>query len=421
MKATLKYIKKVYGKIIHSIAFYPVLISSTFLILALATLYFETRELADLLKESLPSLYIQHTETARTILSTVIGGILSLTVFSFSMVMVVLNQASSSYSPRLLPGLISDKKHQIILGIYTGTLLYCLLILTSLGSYNSSEDSVGFSTMLGAIFGIVCVALFVYFIHNISVVIQIDHIIDKITDRSNQFLDKRLSCEEEIESMRDEWKVIYSTVSGYYSHFDSDLLPEPLKKQKNSIEIIPFHDEHIWEGDPLFKVKHRMTSEEIKQIELCFNLTNDRHQGDSYTGGMIKLMEIAVKAMSPGINDPGTAIDVITRLGLLIRKVLKIPPSSICQKDQLNLKIIQTNIAVNELFQIIVQPIRHYSRHDCSVLLELAKALLFVERTTQNEEAKKIILSEIKVICTTLESSELDKADINKTLQLINA
>ena len=129
-----KFLKKNYQDIIQSIAFYPMIISLGFLLLALGSLQFENLEIVSAIKKKIPYIFIEDYETARSILSTIIGGIISLTVFSFSMVMVVLNQASSNFSPRLLPSLISNKRHQIILGFYIGTLLYCIIILTALGA-----------------------------------------------------------------------------------------------------------------------------------------------------------------------------------------------------------------------------------------------------------------------------------------------
>ncbi len=420
IKNFLKYVKSLYSSIIHSIAFYPVLICLGFVILAMTILSYETREMADLLKENLSSLYIQHTETARTILSTVIGGILSLTVFSFSMVMVVLNQASSNYSPRLLPGLISDSKHQIILGIYTGTLLYCLLILTSLGSYNSSEDSVGFSTFLGAIFGILCVCLFIYFIHGISVVIQIDHITEKIYKESDQHLKRTLDSSETCEAPGNTWKIIYSTRSGYFSQFDIDLMPDALKNESNTLEILPYIDQHLWEGDPLFRIQKQISSEQLEDLQLCVRFVKDQHESSTYIGGMIKLMEIAVKALSPGINDPGTAIDVITRLTLLAVQAFELPSQLKTANNDDAFTVIQNTITPSELMRTVFQPIRFYARNDCAVTYQLVRSLNFLFRVTQNKSAKNVIRKELKAIGDGLDGSHFntyDRENINNMLQ----
>ena len=104
------------------IAFYPTIISLSGLSLAFLMIYLEQLDVSAYLIDAAPALVIDDTDTAKTILSTLIGGLISLTVFSFSMVMVLLSQASSNFSPRVLPGIISDRKHQIVLGQYIATI-----------------------------------------------------------------------------------------------------------------------------------------------------------------------------------------------------------------------------------------------------------------------------------------------------------
>ena len=378
-KTGLKFLKKLYRQILASIAFYPVLISFGFLIFGLIVTSFESVEVVNELKERIPYLIIRDPDVAQTILSTLIGGIFSLTVFSFSMVMVVLNQASSNYSPRLLPGLISNKKHQIILGVYIGTLLYNVLILISLGASDISKNSVGLSTMIAAIFGIVCVSLFVYFIDTISKSIQIYNIIDKISASSDNFLEEKIEKQEESSGESHWWRVIRSNKTGYYKGFDSSLMSDYFEENKNVLEILPYKDQHIWEGMPIMHIKEKVPDDELKSLLLCFHFSPDKHEDNSYTGGMIKLMEVAVKAMSPGINDPGTAIDAVTKIGPLLDKSFKIFPKTAEYLYNDHLKLIKNNVTPNELMRLIIQPIRQYAKQDSSVMYVLINTLLYIK------------------------------------------
>ena len=378
-KTGLKFLKKLYRQILASIAFYPVLISFGFLIFALIITSFESVEVVNELKERIPYLIIRDPDVAQTILSTLIGGIFSLTVFSFSMVMVVLNQASSNYSPRLLPGLISNKKHQIILGVYIGTLLYNVLILISLGASDISKNSVGLSTMIAAIFGIVCVSLFVYFIDTISKSIQIYNIIDKISASSDNFLEEKIEKQEESSGESHWWRVIRSNKTGYYKGFDSSLMSDYFEENKNVLEILPYKDQHVWEGMPIMHIKEKVPDDELKSLLLCFHFSPDKHEDNSYTGGMIKLMEVAVKAMSPGINDPGTAIDAVTKIGPLLDKSFKIFPKTAEYLHNDHLKLIKNNVTPNELMRLIIQPIRQYAKQDSSVMYVLINTLLYIK------------------------------------------
>lgn len=128
----------------NKIAFLPTIISIAGLALAFLMIYLEQINISRYLIDVAPGLVIDDTDTAKTILSTLIGGLFSLTVFSFSMVMVLLNQASSNFSPRVLPGIISDEKHQFVLGQYIATILYNIFILISIEPTENSYQTPGF-------------------------------------------------------------------------------------------------------------------------------------------------------------------------------------------------------------------------------------------------------------------------------------
>ncbi len=175
----------------RQIAFYPSVMALAGLFLALVMMYLEQHGLSKLIIKHVPIVMVQSFDTARTILGTLIAGFISILVFSFSMVMILLNQAAANFSPRLLPGLVSNKKHQIILGIYLGSLFFCLLALMLIQSDGSEVTTPGTMILMAILMMASSLTAFIYFIHSISQTIQVDHILHRIyTDAANQF--KRL-------------------------------------------------------------------------------------------------------------------------------------------------------------------------------------------------------------------------------------
>lgn len=423
---TLKKISKtLYFRALRSIAFYPVLISTIFVGLAVTILYVEEFEFFTAIQDKLPYLFIQDDETARTLLSVMIGGILSLTVFSFTMVMVVLNQASANFSPRLLPGLVSNKRHQIILGLYIGTLLYSILVLISLGAYGVDSNSMGLSTTLAAVFGVICVAVFVYFIHMISGAIQIHNIIDRIyasTDASLDRLNKKKNDSTVGLQFNDNegWSEIKAIKSGYFRGFDADLIGEEMRTTDNRIEVVPYVGQHIWAGDPVLRTAQLLAEKEIDDLRFCTAISSNRHVENDTTGGMIQLMEIAVKALSPGINDPGTAIAVISHLGNLLVKSLCLPSLTSQLVNEGPLILINTNIPAEETIRLVVQPIRTYAKQDSTVLHELIKVLQYVRRQNRvPETAKKVLEDELTALEHDIAESITNPADKDKLLDTL--
>ena len=102
-----------FSRIESKIAFYPTLLSFWGIFFAFIMYYAENRGVSAYLLEISPILVIDNINTARTLLSVFIGGVISIMVFSFSMVMILLNNASANFSPRVLPGLISNRRHPI--------------------------------------------------------------------------------------------------------------------------------------------------------------------------------------------------------------------------------------------------------------------------------------------------------------------
>lgn len=425
-RTLIKIAKVVYGKVVQSIAFYPVIIALGFLLFAFAILELESLDLAKSIKDKVPYLFIADYETARAILTTLIGGVLSLTVFSFTMVMVVLSQASSNFSPRLLPSLISNKKHQFILGTYIGTLLYCIIVLIVLGARGIESSSLGFSTMLAALWGVSCVALFVYFIHSISTSIQIQNIIEGIYTSSNIHLDRELEQAEDtqigLQQVQTEgFSLVSAPKTGYYRGFDASLLPSSIISQGNQIEILPYLGAHIWQGTPLLRLKNRVEGDDLDALLFCCHLSRNRNDHNDGIGGMVKLMEIAVKAMSPGINDPGTAIDAITKLTPLLQRAMRFPKITSVSLEEGKIILIKNYITASDMMQILIQPLRLYAKKDNSVVATLIGALGFLERDTQiSMENREGIRNEIRALKKDVDeniTNVLDRERIVKMFQ----
>src|SRR5690606_9146243 len=143
------------------------------------------------------------------------------------MVMLLLSQASSNYSPRLLPGLISNKSHQMILGVFLGTILYCIFVLFSIQPEEDKFSIPGFSVLLGIFFTVVCIYAFIFFIHNISENIQISRILDKIYLVAKDILTNIIENQKEDQTKfpdTSSWYSYYTETSGYLQNVSMENL-----------------------------------------------------------------------------------------------------------------------------------------------------------------------------------------------------
>ena len=304
-----------------SISLVTFLIAIAFGICAILLITFNDGSLTDY-----PGISITDTDHIKFILSFTIGGLFTLTVFTYTMVMNVLNRSISNYSPRLIPLILHERHHQIILGTTSGTIIYCLI----LAIFVSSEANENFPPMAGGlaiVFGIFCVLLFIYFIHAVSQSIHVNYILRKSFNNTKRVIRNLMEMEEMLQmdvSSANEWP--YSLSFGECGYLNAIRLDQLLKiSASNDIvfSLIKPMGSFILEGEPILKMSRKPDAKLNDKIKRC--LAVDREEPiDVLEIGFKHLVEVAVKAASPAINDPGTsliAIDYLTQLFILRHRI----------------------------------------------------------------------------------------------------
>jgi uncharacterized membrane protein len=392
--------------------------------LALALLSWEDNDATKWLIERHPYFVITNADTARTILGALIGGIISLTVFSFSMVMVLLNQASSNFSPRLLPGLISDKRNQIVLGIYLGTIIFNIMILMSVLPNDEENILNGFCVLIGIVFGVISLSMFVFFIHTISTGIQINNIIDKIYNqtkkRLNFLIEKERNHTDRIESSED-WNTLHSDQSGYYQGVNLEGLLTFAQKHTMNILIIPVKGQYILNRKPIIKYDQQLDQELEKELAgfLIFSTTNNVEE--NYVMGIKQITEVAVKAMSPGINDPGTAVITIDYLTELLSMRMQIDESEVYICKDENHKVELQTVDFDDLLYQCLAAYRQYSKHDMIIMEKIVRMFKYLMKQEYANEAYPEILSrQLQVLKADIQSCIENQFDKEKLLTLID-
>lgn len=405
------------------IVFYPTVFAISGICIAFILMYLENLGISRYLLDNLPILVVDNGDTALTILSAIITGLISMMVFSFSMVMLLLSQASSNFSPRLLPGLISDKSHQIILGIYLGTILYCIFILFSIQPTGDKYQIPGFSVLLGIVFTVVCIYAFIYFIHNISENIQISKILDKIYVVAKTNLQNLIKEENNNKFPfpdTGDWKEYYTENSGYLQNISIHNIIEICKKHNLQLHVLPVNGVFVLKGIPLFRASRELDKKTIQKILENFNFSRGELVQDNYVLAFKQITEIILKAMSPGINDPGTAINGIDYLSELFSlRMYKNDRNIIVRNNEAFLRI--NTVDFDELLYNVMAAIRTYCKHDIILIQKLM--LMFRYLKMQPVEDKKLfecIDREAQTLINDALESLTNKRDLEKVNELIS-
>ncbi len=363
------------------IAFYPTAFALLGIFSAFLMMYLEELGVSQYLLDEFPVVMVENGDTALTVLSALITGLISMMVFSFSMVMLLLSQASNNYSPRLLPGLISDKVHQIILGIYLGTILYLIFVLFSIHPTEEDYNLPGFSVLIGIIATVVCIYAFIYFIHNISQSIQISNILDRIYFSAKTELLRIIDNEKkEIKPFpsSDHWYEYYAESSGYLQNMALTNILEICEKEKTLIHILPVKGMFVLQDLPLFKSRKELDKETVKNILSNFNFGRGELVGENYVLAFKQITEIIVKAMSPGINDPGTAVNGIDYLTELFSLQMQKKDTYAMSRDE-NVLVKINTIDFDVLIYNVMASIRTYCKHDVILIHKLILMLHYLK------------------------------------------
>jgi len=411
-------IVKYLNKLESNIAFYPSIISLFGLLFAFFMIYLESIGISKYLVDKAPILVVNNTETARSLLTTFIAGLISIMVFSFSLVMILLNQASSNFSPRLLPGLISNRRHQIILGIYNSTLLYCIFTLVSITPHGDKYQMPGFSVLLGIVFMTLSLGAFIYFIHSISQEIQVSTIMNKIFKKSKQRLEILIDSEKHIESDFEDssnWQSIIANTTGYMQDVNLNALSTLAEEHNLKIEIVQIKGAYVLKGIPLLKYKGELEDEQKDTLVETVTFSNSELIEDNYVLAFKQITEIALKAMSPGINDPGTCINAIDYLTELFALRMKKKDESYFFNDDDEPLIYIKTVSFKELLYNVMAALRTYCKHDVIIVQKLFLMLQYLLRKDDGlkNNYKESIIMEINNLKKDALDNHKNEADIS--------
>lgn len=386
-----------FKKILNSISFYPALIGLVFLILAILMLGFDFSIQGKNLKSQLSWLNIKDASTARSIISAIAAGIISLAVFSFSMVMIVLNQAASQMSNRVLDKLIGNRFQQIILGVYIGTIVYAFFLLSTIRDIDSGLYIPSLSIYFLILLTIVDIFLFIYFLHYITQSVKYEVIIRRIFDTTFNAL--KQSCQAEVAETVDikieDAMFLYANKAGIYEGFDAKLFTKVCSENDIIVEFLLTPGTSVLQGIPLVKVSKEIDAEELEYLSSGIFINDSESIEANYLYGFRQLTEIAMKALSPGINDPGTAILAIRSLFQLYAYRLKHYPISIITNQGGKACILLNPLTFDSLIAETLLPIWNYGCNDRMIQQELFLLINQLASFGKQSTSLKVLLADI--------------------------
>ncbi|MBC1224919.1 DUF2254 domain-containing protein [Nostoc sp. UCD121] len=341
---------------------------------------------------------------ARSLLGSVAGSMISVAATAFSITIVALQLAASNFGPRLLRNFMQDTGNQVVLGTFIGTFIYCLFVLRTIrGEGDGYEQYVPqLSVTVGTLLAIISIGVLIYFIHHASTIIQASHVIENVSEDLHSAIKRlfperighgepehRLGIEEIPMSFEKEALPIRANGTGYLQAIDNGELMKIACKHNLLIRLKVRPGKFLIQGSDLAlvfpgkKVNKKLT----KQINDAFILGKERTEQQDIEFPIDQLVEIALRAISPGINDPFTAIRCIDRISAgLCHLVQRDFPSPYRYDKNKKLRFIAEGVDFQGLVDRAFNQIRQYGKSDAGVTIRLLEAIAVIATYTNNSK-----------------------------------
>lgn len=353
--------------------------------------------------------YVDSPEGARALLSTVSSSMITVAGVVFSLTMVVLSLTSQQYGPLVLSHFMRDRSNQLVLGIFTATFIYCLLILRTIRGVEANIFIPHISVLTGLGLSIISLFFLIYFIHHVSESIQSISIIKRINEELLEAIQDMfparlgreplpsvdVSAFQDLEERFAEQGIaIKSKESGYLQMIDDAALMKIACERDLSMLLISHPGRFVIKGQALVRVLGVSSRDNdlSEAIQNTFIFGGHRTQTQDIEFIFTQLAAIGVRALSPAINDPYTATMCIDRLSEALCQLLsRRTPSTYRYDDHRTLRIVADPKGFEDLFSTAFDRIRHYGREDFKITLRLLQAIPTISMYTNEPSHQRFL------------------------------
>jgi uncharacterized membrane protein len=325
---------------------------------------------------------------AQAILSTLASSTITVAGVVFSIAMLVLSNASSQFGPRLLPNSMRQGGDQIVFGDFIATFIYAILVLTRVHSTDESPEIPHLSVSMALALGVFSFGLLIYFIHRVALFIQAPNIVENVGARlietfGNLFPDASSSDgrgdpEEEEKHLPPDFAEhafrIPAPGNGYLEAIELERVRDIADRHDLLVHLLKRPGQFVIDGHVLALAApcEAVTEEIAENIGKCFLLGPQRTLIQDAEFAVDQLVEVAVRALSPGINDPFTAITCIDWLGAALSFLAgRKPASPLCLGAGGRICAVTDSYTYEGMLDAAFNPLRQHARTNEAVAIRL--------------------------------------------------
>jgi uncharacterized membrane protein len=391
--------------------FVPTLMILGSVLLAVATLWLD-RSLRPGALEDAVVIYLGGAEGARTLLSTVASSVITVAGVVFSITIAALTQASSQFGPRLLRNFMRDTGNQIVLGTFVATFMYCLLVLRTVYGDNGAAFVPHVSVTAAVAMAAASIGVLIYFIHHVSTSLQAP-IVAAVVARDLKEAIQRIypsrigqagpmPSPDALQQLCHDGRKVASKAAGYLQAIDEDRLIECARHHDVVIRLLCRPGDFITTRCALAEVQPPDRGDDrafAKEVNGALLLGDVRTSEQDVEFAIDQLVEIAVRALSPGINDPFTAMHCVDWLGDAVGRLAQTElPTPYRYDSDGELRVIARLTDFDGICDAAFDQIRQYGRGSVAVTARLLEAIAAAADSTRTPEQRAALMRHARMI-----------------------
>ncbi|HEX7241255.1 MAG TPA: DUF2254 domain-containing protein [Longimicrobiaceae bacterium] len=349
---------------------------------------------------------------AQAVLSTIAGSMITVAGVTFSVVIVAFTLASTQFGPRLLLTFMRDLGNQVVLGTFIATFVYCLVVLWTTGGASDASNVPSLSVALAVGMAVSSLGVLIYFIHHAAASIQAPNIVASVGQDLDEAIGRFFTDEVSTgpapprgaglpDGFEKEAFAVFAEKSGYVQAVDEGALLAAARDRDLLLRVNFRPGDFVTQGSALVHAWPARGEDPVLEDEVngAFLVGNQRTPTQDVGFVVNQLVEVAVRALSPAINDPFTAMTCIDWLGAALARIARSPAPSAFQHDEKGeLRLVLRPMTFARATDFAFEPIREYGAHVPLIVLRLLQMILTVAEHVGHDADREALLRQARLI-----------------------
>jgi uncharacterized membrane protein len=429
---TMNKLKQIWSNLRSSFWFAPSLIVAVSIAIAVALV--EAGSIgSDQWLARWPRLFGAGAEGARGMLSTIAGSMMTVVGVTFSMVLMTLALASSQYTSRILRNFMRDRVTQVVLGIFTGIFTYCLIVLRTIRGGEESGFIPNLAVSFGVFLAIGGISVLIFFIHHIASSIQASTIIASVAAETMVAVDRHFPDKlgdgqgdgEEDQSplplLGCRWQAVATRGNGYIQNVDIATLLRLAREHQTIVRMERNIGAFVVQDTTLASLALKDPPEKklIADLQAAYSIKRYRMVEYDSAFGIRQIVDIALRSLSPSINDTTTAVMCVDYLTAILARLAPRKTPASYRYEEGELRVITIGPTFEDLLAESFDQIRSSATGNVAIMLRILGALDTIAAVTASPGRRQALHDQVRWISElaerTLESGH-DRARIDTRL-----